>query len=264
MADATDGSDTSNGRGRRPVGRVVLFAVAVALVAGTVVSLVSVALQPRQAENLRRERESVLLGVLRQQPSVVALLDELGAGALRADLVFLATGCPDPDAPAAVVDAASAPGTAAAASHASVFSVADAQGLALLVLPVAGSGYQSLLQGYLVLHGDLRTVAALAFYAQDETPGMGGRIAEPGWPGRWQGKRLRDDAGRLRIGVRVRGEGDDASPFRIDAMTGATYTAAGINRLLADWLGDDGYGPLLGNLRTGADCVSGIAGPDAE
>jgi Na(+)-translocating NADH:ubiquinone oxidoreductase C subunit len=84
-----------------------------------------------------------------------------------------------------------------------VFLVRDANGgVALIILPVRGSGYQSPPHGFLALAGDTSTVVAPTFYEQGDTPGMGARIQDPSWKALWPGKQVYDDTGALRIGNR--------------------------------------------------------------
>ena len=117
-----------------------------------------------------------------------------------------------------------------------------------IILPVRGSGYQSMLYGYLALEGDLVTVAGLTFYAQAETPGLGTRIQEPAWQNLWPGSKIADDQGNLRIEV-VRGKG--TRPYQVDGISGATRTGTGVTNLLRFWLGDYGFGPFLKQVETG-------------
>ena len=119
-----------------------------------------------------------------------------------------------------------------------------------IVLPVYGRGMWSTIYGYVALEGDLTTIAAAWFFEHGETPGIGDRIEAPDWLNSWTGKRgfAADGALALRIG----GGGDTAAESRVDAITGATVTVAGVDNLVRYWLGDDGFGPLLTRLRAGS------------
>lgn len=251
--------------------RILLFAAIVAIVSGTIVSAVSVWLAPRQAENLKRERQEVLQSMLDCDPALAALLEEaVGGGArLEARVVDLDLGCYEQGIDATCFDveaAAASPGQRLVLSpdqdvasigerpnRVVVYEVRRDGALALLVLPVYGLGYQSRLEGFLSLEADLETVSSLVFYEHGETPGMGARIADPDWQATWRGKRTRDDAGQLRLGVATR-VAEQASPYEVDAMSGATRTAQGVTNLLRFWLGDLGYAPLIRSLRSGVEC----------
>jgi Na+-transporting NADH:ubiquinone oxidoreductase subunit C len=113
-------------------------------------------------------------------------------------------------------------------------------------VPVRGTAYQSTLKGYLALKADLNTVAALTFYEQAETPGLGARIEEDAWQALWPGKKVADADGVIRIEV-VKGAGKGV--HEVDGISGATRTGTGVTNLLQFWLGPDGYGPYLDRLR---------------
>lgn len=54
--------------------------------------------------------------------------------------------------------------------------------------------------------------------------------------------------GEIRIGV-VRGAA--GNEYEIDGITGATRSSMGVSNLVRFWLGADGFGPFLANLREG-------------
>ena len=39
--------------------------------------------------------------------------------------------------------------------------------------------------------------------------------------------------------------------WQVDGLSGATLTTKGVSNLVQYWLGEDGFAPLLGNLRGG-------------
>jgi Na+-transporting NADH:ubiquinone oxidoreductase subunit C len=131
------------------------------------------------------------------------------------------------------------------AKHATVFIRREGGKPTLIVLPVHGAGYQSTLYGYLALRGDGNTVAALNFFKQGETPGLGARITEPAWQALWPGKRIADEGGTVRIAV-VRGTA--AGPYEVDGISGATRTGTGVTNMLRFWLGEYGFGPFLARV----------------
>ncbi|MCB1682918.1 MAG: NADH:ubiquinone reductase (Na(+)-transporting) subunit C [Pseudomonadales bacterium] len=101
-----------------------------------------------------------------------------------------------------------------------------------VVVPVDGKGMWSTLYGFLALKSDLNTISSLVIYEHGETPGIGDRIQDPQWLAQWQGKRLRDAGGALKIDVSP----DTVLPeiHRIDTITGATVTARAVGRMVQD------------------------------
>lgn len=120
-----------------------------------------------------------------------------------------------------------------------------------VVIPVRGYGLWGTLFGYLALEGDLNTVAGLGFYAQKETPGLGGEVDNPSWKALWPGVRVFDsgDAPAIKL-VKTRAPaGSDAARHEVDALAGATLTTRGVENLVRFWTGDLGFRSFLLNLK---------------
>lgn len=219
--------------------KTVGVAFLVALGCSLVVSIVSVKLKPLQEANRLRERAAIMMG----------LLEELGVGPPEEHLVELASGAyvyRDPGTETDLPAERDAAGLGSRKDVAAIYEVRQDGVLKLVVLPVRGSGYQSILEGYLALREDLKTIAALRFHRHDETPGLGAGIEETDWQALWPGKLVSDAQGTVRIKV-ARGEGK--GPHEVDAISGATRTGTGVTDLLHFWLGPDGYGPYLARLK---------------
>ncbi len=125
--------------------------------------------------------------------------------------------------------------------------------LQTLALPIVGTGLWSTLYGFLSLNSDLETVRRLVFYEHGETPGLGGEISNPAWASKWEGKVAFDADGAPIIRV-IKGTvnpSDDDANSQVDGISGATLTGKGVTNTVAFWLGDNGYGPFLKNLREG-------------
>ncbi len=222
--------------------KTVGVALLVALVCSLVVSATAVTLRPLQDANRQADKVARMLG----------MLEILGAGVPEMRLVDLASGADvdrDPGTSTELPVDRDRAGLGSRENVATVFELREEGALRLVVLPVRGTGYQSTLKGYLALKADLNTVAALTFYEQDETPGMGARIEEDAWQALWPGRQVADADGVIRIGV-VKGAGTGV--HEVDGISGATRTGTGVTNLLRFWLGPDGYGPYLDRLKSEA------------
>lgn len=136
--------------------------------------------------------------------------------------------------------------------YAVVYLIYEADRLSAIVLPVYGYGLWSTLYGYIALEGDGNTIIGLRFYDHAETPGLGGEVDDPQWQRLWRGKRVYGESGEPLIEVikgRVLPESDAGADHRIDGITGATLTGQGVTNLLRYWLGEQGFGPYLRQLR---------------
>lgn len=217
-------------------------ALLVALVCSLVVSITAVALKPLKDANRLAESAAQITGIV----------EIMGGGLPDTRFVDLAAGAyvdRDPGTRTDLPGERDLAGLNRREDVATVFELRDGGKLKLVILPVRGTGYQSTLKGYLALKADLNTVAALTFYEQDETPGMGARIEEDAWQALWPGKQVADAEGVIRIEL-VKGAG--AGVHQVDGISGATRTSTGITNLMRFWLGPDGYGPYLERLRTEA------------
>jgi len=250
----------------RPV-QALMMVLGVAMVCALLVSVSAVKLRPHYLANLEAYRKAQLESIL---SALSGTRYAAAAGNLESRVVELDSGRYSERLDAATFDARKAAanpdesmlipphrdiaGIKRREKNATVFLARDANGdVELIILPVRGSGYQSPLYGYLALAGDTSTVAALKFYEQGDTPGMGARIQSPSWEALWPGKQVYDDGGALKIGV-ARGKvtpGSMEASYMVDGISGATRTSQGVHRLLRFWLGEFGFGPYLERVRRG-------------
>ena len=135
--------------------------------------------------------------------------------------------------------------------YAPVYMVWDGADLERLILPVRGAGMWSMLYGYIALEPDFSTISGMAFYEQNETPGLGDQITHQHWLDLWQGKQIYDQRGELRFNVSegVVEPGSVHAPYQVDALTGATVTGNAVTGLVRYWFGPHGYSTLLENLK---------------
>lgn len=120
-----------------------------------------------------------------------------------------------------------------------------------VVFPVRGYGLWGTMFGYLALEGDLETIAGLGFYSQKETPGLGGEVDNPLWKAQWPGVKLYGEQKEVSIAL-VKNRSPEGSPraqYEVDALSGATLTTRGVENLVRFWMGPEGFGPFIENLK---------------
>lgn len=251
--------------------RTLTVALLVCLVCSIFVAGAAVALRPAQEENrlLDKQRNILAIAGLGQPgmsgSQVKALFDER----IVSRLVDLETGKFSDEFDARTFDPLAAakdpaiskvlPGAEDIASikrlerYSTVYMVERDGKTETLILPVRGYGLWSTLYGFIAIEADLDTVAGFGFYQHGETPGLGGEIDNPNWRSLWPGKSLYDDEGKLAIQI-VKGNVDPRSSradHQVDGLAGATLTTNGVSNLLHFWLGENGFGTFIANLRTG-------------
>ncbi len=228
---------------------VLRVAFGVALVCALLVSIAAVSLRPYYLANQEAERMARLNSILD------ALRDESGdkhPAHIEARVVDLESGnysesidpdsydarraVNDPNASIAIPAEYDLTGIKRRARYAVVYLLRKGDDkINGLILPVRGVGYQSALYAYLALTADTSEILALKFYEQGETPGLGSQIQNPTWEAQWPGKQVFNSDGKLSV--------------QFDAISGATRTSDGVDRMLNFWMGDYGFGPYLRRLR---------------
>lgn len=244
------------------------FAAAVCVVCSVFVAASAVGLKDRQEENLKVDRQrNVLLATgllgLDEEVSGAEIQRRFGE-TIRPKVIELATGAVaqgvDPerfDVTAATQDpktSQQAPANDARVlrlpKQTLVYEVEKDGQLDMVVLPVSGKGLWSTLRAYLALEADTRTVRGVAFYEQAETPGLGAEIANSGFTSQWVGRKVLDDSFAPKFKVKKGKAGTvQETPHEIDGLSGATLTCNGVTALINFWLGKDGFGPYLAQVR---------------
>lgn len=250
--------------------KILFVAVVLCLVCSLLVSTAAVLLGPLQdyQKSLNRKR-NVLLAAGLVEPGEASVDVEGLFARVEARIVDLETGrftdaadpatfdqraaARDPELGMPIADEADVAGLSRRARYAPVYLVRDEAGaLERLVLPVSGYGLWSTMYAFLALEDDLDTVAAINFYEQAETPGLGGEVENPRWQALWRGKMVFGDSREPRLRV-VKGNVDPSAPgaeYQVDGLSGSTLTSNGVTNMIRYWLGSDGFGPFIERLRS--------------
>jgi Na+-transporting NADH:ubiquinone oxidoreductase subunit C len=250
-------------------GYIIGFATAVCFVCALVVATSAVGLKERQLENQLLDRQKkvlVVAGLMKEGERLdreeVATRFE---ASIQPNVVDLRTGNYDESIDPAQFDqrkASKDPATSMAAPanaakvarlphKALVYQVVRGGEIDSVILPIEGKGLWSTLYGYLALDTDTTTIRGITFYQHGETPGLGGEVDNPRWKARWPGRKAFDDEWSPAISVKKGTAGSpEDDPYQVDGLTGATITSRGVSHLVRFWIGDDGFGPYLAQLRT--------------
>jgi Na+-transporting NADH:ubiquinone oxidoreductase subunit C len=91
-----------------------------------------------------------------------------------------------------------------------------------------GPGLWGPVEGFLCLESDLRTIYAISFYKQEETPGLGGEISSKGFESEFHGKSIVNEQGKPGISIVA----DATGISQVDGITGATMTGDKVQDML--------------------------------
>ncbi len=251
----------------RDARRSLAVLAGVALVCAILVSVSTTTLRPIQERNeaLQRYRNVVALTGLVDQNAddntifeVVEQLDarvvDLGTGEFAAEVdpasIDTRSAINDLESSTAIPAAEDVARLGRRANHEVVYLVWQDQELRRVIFPISGQGMWSTMYGFIALENDLNTIAAVSFYEQAETAGLGDQIENPGWQTQWQGRKLFGDGGdlRFRISSGNVSPSSAAAAYEVDGLTGATITGNGVTNLVRYWFSSHGYGAFLSKI----------------
>jgi len=247
--------------------KVLLTALVVSLVCSAVVTVSTIVLRPIQEVNRQHYMHLNILKVAGLYQQGVAIEKQLQQLEIR--LVEHETGefydveqpetydqrkaAKDPKLSIALLPEEDIVRIKRRADYASAYLTRDDSGrINRIILPIHGSGLWSTLYGFIALQGDTETVIGIRFYEHEETPGLGGEIDSARWLKQWSGKVVFDEYWQPKIELK-KGGVDHGSPdtiHQVDALSGATLTNRGVENILKFWLGDNGFGPFLDQVRS--------------
>lgn len=253
-------------------GRTLFVVVGLCFICSMFVSTAAVLLKPTQQENKLLDKQKYILeaaGLINtregkvEKAQVLATYDKY----VEARLVDLKTGnfvegdadTFDTEKAARTLATSFVPQNDIAsvkrvANEAVVYLVRDDnQQLQTVIIPVKGYGLWSTMFAFLAVEPDLNTIRSLVYYSftgSGETPGLGGEVQNPQWIAKWNGKKLYNEKGELAISV-TKNPVVAASPYGVDALSGATLTGNGVQNSLDFWLGEEGFARFIEKARNG-------------
>lgn len=261
--------------------KALLVVFCVALLCSILVSVASIMLDPIQQRNQLVERSRNVLaltgltapGATLSSEEILEIVEQLDIRVVNITTGrFDATLNPaefdaralvnDPELGRAIPPEYDVANLSRRAVHEVVYLVWDGNELDRLILPIVGQGMWSTIYGFIALESDLNTIAAVSFYEQAETAGLGDQIQSPDWQAKWAGRKLFDTQGvlRFRTGPGTIKPGSTAAAYQVDSLSGATVTADAVTRIIAYWFGPDGYRTFLDKLKTDTPVKPATAG----
>jgi Na+-transporting NADH:ubiquinone oxidoreductase subunit C len=237
--------------------RTIVVALAICLVCSILVSSTAVVLKERQQTNAKLDKQK---NILRAANLYQEGMDVQAAFAnIDKRFVDLATGkfitIENPDSfnqrkaaktPETSIDIENDIAQIGRRSTiAAVYLVRDNQAVETIILPVHAKGLFSTLYGFIAIAADKQTVVGLKFYEHGETAGLGGEIENPKWLAKWPGKTVLNEQMEPVLQLV---KGGAAQNNQVDALSGATWTTAGVQNMLNYWLSENGFGPFLSRL----------------
>ncbi len=119
------------------------------------------------------------------------------------------------------------------ASSAGALRYTKGDSLIAYALPLEGPGFWAPIKGVIGISKERTTITGIAFYEQNETPGLGGEIAKPEFTQQFAGKSLSDTDPYIKF-IPPSATLDD---YSVHAITGATQTSNRLGKFMNEQLG---------------------------
>ncbi|MBN1257193.1 MAG: FMN-binding protein [Planctomycetes bacterium] len=112
------------------------------------------------------------------------------------------------------------------------YTLRDSGKLIAYALPISGRGFWAEIKGVIGISADQKTITAVSFYQQNETPGLGAEIAKPEFRKQFHGKVILFSDKPLAF----KRPGEQLDAHSINAVTGATQTCTRLEKIINDAL----------------------------
>jgi Na+-transporting NADH:ubiquinone oxidoreductase subunit C len=96
------------------------------------------------------------------------------------------------------------------------------------VVPISGQGFWAPIKGVVGIEADRKTIAGIAFYEQNETPGLGAEITKAPFRNQFEGKVISSETEPIKF----RRPGATLGRSEIHAVTGATQTSSRLENII--------------------------------
>ncbi len=219
---------------------VILFAIALTIVLGGLLSITSVGLKPLQDKQVELDTKKKILGAVmtldpKATPEEVLALYDARVKSMLIDIN--GNEVTNASVTAEKVDIGKNHKVAKENRNYPMFLFMNEAGeVEAYIIPMFGSGLWDWISGYVALDEDLNTIKGVAFDHKSETPGLGARITEVGVRNRYQGKTIFEGSELVSVSM-VKGEGNAGlTDHQVDGLSGATMTAKGVNQMLDHYL----------------------------
>ena len=215
------------------------FAIALVVVVGTSLSLISMGLKPLQDKNDEIKKK---LDILSAMMDVKKLKIDRSNAAEEFDkyvdindaIVLDINGNVKPGVKAFDVDIKKEYKDKKLAEKDKSFPlfIAQQDGKTVYVIPVVGKGLWGPIWGNICLGEDQKTITGASFGHKGETPGLGAEISQKFFIDRWLNEKISDENGDpVRFEIVKDGSGSKMES-KVDGITGGTITSKGVEEMI--------------------------------
>ena len=208
-----------------------IFATVMVVVVAALLSLAATSLQPKQAENVKRENWQNILKSIDVEVSREDA-EEAYNSHVTEELV-IRNGQVVDDIKAfdvKIQDEVKKP----LEERNNPLYIAEKNGETFYIIPLRGGGLWGPIWGYIALEEDVATVYGANFDHKSETPGLGAEINTAKFYGQFKEKRILADDGSFKSVAVVKGGA--SGDHQVDGISGGTITSEGVSDMLKNVL----------------------------
>ncbi len=235
----------------------IVYSTILVVVVAAVLAFVSMALQPKQNENIKKETVSQVLTAAAQADTTVKIgkdADVIKLYTEMAEIAFYVDGngnivgeemnlgkddisrievatTADLKRQNDIIKKIEAGDSTLLSTLKLPVYVINVNEQEITVIPCYGAGLWGPVWGYLAVNADGRTIAGSVFDHKGETPGLGAKIAEDDFEQKFKGKVFGEGETRFEI-IKGNAEGLENG---VDAISGATITSQALGKAINLW-----------------------------
>lgn len=113
-------------------------------------------------------------------------------------------------------------------SSGEAYTLKEGEKIIAYALPISGRGFWAPIKGVIGIKADGRKITGIAFYEQNETPGLGAEITRESFRNQFRGKEI-SDSGEA---INIRRPGATLGNSDVHAVTGATQTSSRVEKII--------------------------------
>lgn len=114
------------------------------------------------------------------------------------------------------------------ASSGEAYTLKEGGKIIAYAVPISGRGFWAPIKGVIGIKADGKTITGIAFYEQNETPGLGAEITKESFKNQFRGKEISD----IGEAINIRRPGATLSKSDVHAVTGATQTSSRVEKII--------------------------------
>lgn len=226
-------------------GYIIGFALMLTLIAGGVLTALTLTLGPIQKKEIEFERKKFILSTAFGTTEITAKATE--SKSIVEDMYnkqvegFVVNGNGDivEGVVAGTINLKKERVKPMAERNLPIYKVSGEDGkIVAYVMPMYGDGLWDNIWGYAAVEADLNTIKGVVFDHKGETPGLGARITDLEVQQRYIGKKILGENGDFKSVDMAKGEGQDFSnnSHTVNGLSGATITGNGVNDMFRIYL----------------------------